>query len=156
MVSERLNWRRVRHGYDGTLRTAAGTLIAEVPKFRVEFEQSNRPYIAAGSKQQQEIPGTYSLRVVLTETVVNDTRFAQKILVDATATDGIPTVLNLRARVRAPGGDRTKDFVGQFNDCVPTGRMNLLDMQSEDLFQRELTFHCNAPPAFEQWMNASV
>lgn len=149
-----LDWRRIRHGYDGTLRTKEGTLISEVPRFRVEFEQSNRPYLPAGSNQNQEVPGAYSLKVVITETVVDDTRFAKKVLTEAVA--GAVTGMNLRARVQAPGSDRTKDFVGQFNDLVPSGRMNLLDMNGDDLFQRELTFHCNGAPGFEQWLNAQV
>lgn len=150
-----LDWRRIRHGYDGTLRAADGKHVAEVPRFRVEFEQSNRPYLPSGSRQNQEIPGAYSLKVIVTETVVDDNRFARKILEDA-VTGRTPEVLNLRARVQAPGSDRSKDFVGQFNDLVPSGRMNLLDMNGDDLFQREITFHCNDAPGFTAWLNAQV
>lgn len=72
--------RTILRGYDGELYDGDGNFLAEVNAWQAQMNFTNTDYQPAGEKQTWAIPGSFTVTLTFTETVIKDARLLQRVM----------------------------------------------------------------------------
>ena len=139
--------RHARTGKDGAFYNADGVLLASVESFTSNVTFNNAKYSVLGDAQEHETTNTYAVSLTMTQVVVEDDQFIVE-LVNALKTQIMP-VWNFQGSLigrnhsdKSPSDERVV-----YNDCIPSGQVDLQNISVGDVVKRNWNFFVNSPPS---------
>lgn len=132
------NARQVRTGKDAAIYDDQGTLLATVETFTSQFNFSNAQWQPVGSFQQFEVPTGYGQTVTLTNTVVKDEKFIEDII--DMKEKGLVPHWNFTGAISADNGTYERMV---YNDCIPSGNIDIQNINAGDIIKRAINLFCN-------------
>ena len=132
------NARNVRSGKDAAIYDDQGTLLATVEVFTSQFNFSNSAWQPVGSFQAYEVPVGYTQVLNLTNTVVKDEKFIEDII-EAKENGTVPH-WGFVGSISADNGTYERMV---YNDCIPSGNIDIQNINAGDIIKRGLSLFCN-------------
>ncbi len=138
--------RKLMTGKDGRLYVNVNNKdiwLGEVDTFQVQMNVSNQDYQPVGDILSYAIPTNVSFTLTFTEAVIRDDVIMKPIL-DSIKAGKMPTF-------NFSGGTDRSDGKQQrliFNNCVPDGAFDLLNLQPGDIVKRQQSFRINSVPDY--------
>lgn len=139
-----LDARRVFSGKDGALFSEDGELLANVDAFQAQVEFSNATYNPLGDTQTHEHLLSYKVTLTITSCIVESDQFIRDIY--SSMQSGEPVSWSFRHDVKGWNGSHESVV---YRDCVPSGSIDLQNMQVGELLKRTLNLTVNAPPELQ-------
>lgn len=141
--------RKIMSGKDGALYDDEGNMMVEVESFQSQINITNATYQPLGNAQERSAMTSYRVTLTLTEVIVHDSDFFQKIM-EGLSTHRMP-VFNFRGMARSPYDGSEEQIV--YRACVPDGTIDIQNMQPGELSKRTWNFICNEPPELQSLLN---
>ena len=136
--------RRVFTGKDGLLYSEDGTLLATVESYQTQINVTNATYQPLGDAQQHEAFQAYSVTLTFTECVVEDSAMIQEFIASLGTGQGVRWTFQGVLKGRDGSEERLI-----YRDCVPSGNIDLQNMQVGDIIKRAWNFTVNRPPELQ-------
>ena len=140
--SANVDSRKVMSGKDGALYDGDGKLMSTVESFNVQINVTNGTYQPLGTAQGAEYLQSYAVSLTFSETVINDVML---INILKTLKEGKTPELNFQGYLKGYN-DQEQRLV--LRNCVPTGSLDLQNVQVGDSVKRNWTFAVNDYPDF--------
>lgn len=141
--------RKVRTGKDGGLFNANGKLLASMETFQSQLNATNAKYQPLGSYQEHEVPQSYALTLVFTETVIEDTEFISDLM-DAIATGTLPE-WNFQGYILGANGSEERVV---YRQCIPSGNVDIQNLTAGDTIKRQWNLFVNDEPSMPSKLTA--
>ncbi|MBO6268780.1 MAG: hypothetical protein J6N19_06515 [Clostridium sp.] len=133
--------RQARTGKDGGLYNDKGVLLASVDQFQSNVQYNNQAYTVLGDPQEHETSDTYKVSLTFNQLVVEDDAFITELM-DSMETNQ-PPQWNFRGSLL--GNNGTEQSV-TYRDCLPSGQVDLQNIQVGQVVQRAWNMIVNRPP----------
>lgn len=131
------NAQKVRTGKDGALYDAKGKILASMENFQSKMTVNNQKYQPLGTNQEYEVNTSYGVALSFSEIVVEDNDFITGIL-EFQETGNLP---NWTFQGKIQGLTKTQCYV--YPNCVPSGDIDLQNVQAGDVIKRSWNLYCN-------------
>ncbi len=133
--------RQALTGVDGHLYNKDGVLMALVDTFQTNVSYNNQPYTVLGDPQEHETADTYKVSLTFTQFVIVDDVMIQELM-SSMRTRRQPH-WNFRGVLR--GHDGSEQSI-TYRDCLPSGQIDLQNLQVNQTIKRTWNFIVNRPP----------
>lgn len=147
MINTRNDSRKIRSGKDGALFDGTGRLLSTVENFTIQINIVNGQHLPIGAVQAREYLQSISVSLAFTEAVIDDVRLMQ-VLKDLK--DGKQTQLNFQGYLRAEDGQEHRSIM---RDCIPTGTIDIQNVQVGDSVKRNWSFTVNDFPDLQKYIS---
>lgn len=137
----RIDHRHVFGGKDGVVLNSAGIILASVETFSSKVNYTNGDFKPLGDMQVHEVPLSYKVSLTLQQVVIEDDAFIQEVL--EAMSDGTLPLWNFQGLVRGRDGSEQRI---NYRSCVPTGDLDLQNLNVGDTYKRNWNFTVNEPP----------
>lgn len=133
--------RQARTGKDGLLFNDRGTLIATIESFQSNVTYNNQPYTVLGDPQEHETSDTYKVTLTASQMIVEDDEFITDLMESMETNQ--PPQWNLRGSLLGNNGSEQSVT---YRDCLPSGQIDLQNIQVGQVVKRQWNFIVNRPP----------
>ena len=134
-----------RTGKDGAIYNADGVLLATVDTFTSNVSFNNASYSVLGYAQELETANTFKVTLTMSQVVVEDDTFIQE-LVQAMETQTMP-VWTFQGVIMGRNGSQERMV---YNECIPSGQIDLQNITVGDVIKRSWNFVINQPQTLQQ------
>lgn len=133
--------RQARTGKDGLLFNDRGTLIATIESFQSNVTYNNQPYTVLGDPQEHETSDTYKVTLTASQMIIEDDEFITDLMESMETNQ--PPQWNLRGSLLGNNGSEQSVT---YRDCLPSGQIDLQNIQVGQVVKRQWNFIVNRPP----------
>lgn len=133
--------RNILTGKDGYVLSEDGRLIAEAQEFTAKVNFSNADVLFLGDAQTHETLQNFKVSLTMKKLVLRDESYFQELM--ASLKGGYGVHWTFQGVVRGRDGSRQNII---FRDCVPTGDIDLQNINVSEVFTRTWNFTVNLPP----------
>lgn len=133
--------RQARTGKDGLLFNDRGTLIATIESFQSNVTYNNQPYTVLGDPQEHETSDTYKVTLTASQMIIEDDEFITDLMESMETNQ--PPQWNLRGSLLGNNGSEQSVT---YRDCLPSGQIDLQNIQVGQVVKRQWSFIVNRPP----------
>ena len=137
----RIDTRHTLSGKDGALFNSAGVMLATAETFSSRVSFTNGDFSPLGDMQVHEAPLSYKVSLTLTQVLIADDAFIQEVL--EAMSDGFLPFWNFQGMVRGRNGSEQRI---NYRSCVPTGDLDLQNLNVGEIYKRNWNFTVNEPP----------
>lgn len=130
--------KRVLTGKDGALYNSNGKLLATVETYQAQMNVTNTKFQPIGDPQEHEIFTSYGQTLTFTEIVVSDAGFISDLL--EAAKTGVMPSWNFQGVLKGRNGTEERIV---YNDCIPSGNIDLQNVTVGDLIKRQWSLYVN-------------
>ena len=130
--------RKVMTGKNGALYDGNGKLLATMETYQAQINITNSKYQPLGDPQEHEIFTSFGQTLTFTETVIEDYGFISD-LIKYKETGEMPE-WNFQGVIKGRNGSYER-FI--YNYCVPSGNIDLQNIQIGDLIKRQWSLFVN-------------
>ena len=134
--------RHARTGKDGAIYNADGELMATVDSFQSQINYSNAQYSVLGDPQQHETANTFGITITLSSVTVETETFIKELIAALEDNQVIP-YWTLQGPIAGRNGSEERIV---YSECVPSGNVDLQNIQVGDVIKRQLSLFCNGKP----------
>ncbi|MCD8011651.1 MAG: hypothetical protein LUG99_00465 [Lachnospiraceae bacterium] len=138
------NARNVMSGKDAKLCNSNGKLLASMETYHSQANFSNTKYQPLGSLQEFEVNTGFGVTLSFTEIVVEDDEFVEDIF--EYMDNGTVPEWNLQGVLCRRDGSEERMV---YNNCIPSGNIDLQNVSSGDVIKRAWSLYCNAAPKLQ-------
>lgn len=131
------NATKARSGKDGALYNAKGKLIASVESFQTKMSLSNTKYQPIGTPQEFEVNTAFGTTLSFTQILVEDDAFIDDLL--AYQSTGVVPQWSFQGVIK--GTKKEQRYI--YPNCIPSGDIDLQNVQSGDVIKRAWSLYCN-------------
>ena len=131
------NAQKVRTGKDGALYNSQGKLLASMESFQSQMSVNNTKYQPLGTNQEYEVNTSYGVTLTFSELVVEANEFITDLL-NCQETGVLPD-WSFTGKIQ--GLTKTQAYV--YPNCVPSGTIDLQNVQSGDIIKRAWSMYVN-------------
>lgn len=139
--------RQALTGKDGRVYNSAGTLLARVDAFQTNVSYNNQPYTVLGDPQEHETADTYKVSLTFTQFIIVDDAMIQELMESMRTRR--PPHWNFRGVLC--GHDGSEQSV-TYRDCLPSGQIDLQNLQVNQTIKRTWNFIVNRPPELSTFL----
>mgnify|MGYP000953207789 CR=1 FL=1 len=132
------NAKKVLTGKNGALYNAKGKLLATMETYQAQVNVTNTKFQPLGDPQEHEIFTSYGQTLTCTEIVVEDGEFITDLL--AGMKSGEMPSWNFQGVIKGRNGSEERLV---YNDCVPSGNIDLQNVTVGDLIKRQWSLFVN-------------
>ena len=132
------NAKKVLTGKNGALYNAKGKLLATMETYQAQVNVTNTKFQPLGDPQEHEIFTSYGQTLTFTEIVVEDGEFITDLL--AGMKSGEMPSWNFQGVIKGRNGSEERLV---YNDCVPSGNIDLQNVTVGDLIKRQWSLFVN-------------
>lgn len=133
------NAKKVLTGKDGALYNSKGKLLATMETYQAQVNVTNTKFQPLGDAQEHEIFTSYGQTLTFTEIVVEDSEFITDLL--AGMKSGNMPSWNFQGVIKSRNRKSEERLV--YNDCVPSGNIDLQNVVVGDLIKRQWSLFVN-------------
>ena len=144
--------RRVFSGKDGLLFDEEGNLLAQIEPYQVQVAFTNTDYQPLGDPQQHEHLTSYKVTLTATNTVIEDTKFIQDVFTVMQSGQPADAEWTFQGVVKGRNGSEERMI---FRDCVPSGNIDLQNIEVGSLVKRSWNLIVNRPPELQNLLTAN-
>lgn len=130
--------KKVLTGKDGAFFNAKGKLLATVTEYTSKLSVSNSKYQPLGDPQEHEIFTSFGQTLGFKQVVIEDDEFIEYLL-KMSKTGEMPCI-NFQGTLRGRNGSEQR-YV--YNDCVPSGDIDLQNITVGDVISRQWNWFVN-------------
>jgi translation elongation factor P/translation initiation factor 5A len=130
--------KKVLTGKDGAFYNSKGKLLATTETYQSKVNVTNTKYQPVGDSQEHEIFTSYGQTLVFTEVVVEDSEFITD-MIEGMENGEMPS-WNFQGVIRGRNGSEERLV---YNDCVPSGDIDLQNVSVGDLIKRQWNMFVN-------------
>lgn len=141
--------RRIFSGKDAAVYSEDGELLATITQFQAQINVTNGTYNPLGSAITMKHLLSYEVTLSASETVIETGRFIKEMY--DWLMNGYPIDWTVRSQIIGWSGS-VESIV--WRQCVPDGQINLQNMNVGELWVRDWSLHCNAPPELQKILSA--
>lgn len=142
--------RNTRTGKDGVIYSEDGKLIAEAQEFSSKVNFSNAKVNFLGDAQDHEALQNYGVTLTLKKLVIRDESYFQELI--ASMQGGYGVHWTFQGVVYGRDGSQQRII---YRDCVPSGDIDIQNINVSDVFSRTWNLFCNLPPELQSTLTAS-
>lgn len=142
--------RHVRAGKDGAFYDDDGELLATCESYNSNVTFNNNQYSVLGNAQELEGPGTFSVKLTMSQIVIESDKFIQMVY-DAMENQQ-PLVLNFQGVLTGNNGSEERVI---YRNCITSGQIDLQNIGVGDAVKRSWNFHVNTPPKLQSLLTIS-
>ena len=128
-------------GKDGVLYNKDGVMLARVDTFQTNISYNNQPYVVLGDPQEHETADTYKVSLTFSHFVIEDDAMIQELALSMKTNR--PPHWNFRGSLL--GHDGSEQSV-TYRDCLPSGQIDIQNLQVNQTVKRTWNFIVNRPP----------
>ena len=132
------NAKRVLTGKDGALYNETGKLLATMETYQAQVSVNNTKFQPLGDPQEHEVMTSFGQTLTFTEIVVEDGEFITGLL-EGMKSGEMPN-WNFQGVVKGRNGTEERLV---YNDCVPSGNIDLQNVTIGDLIKRQWSLFVN-------------
>ena len=132
------NAKKVLSGKDGVLYDSNGKLLATVETYQAQVNVTNTKFQPLGDPKEHEVFTSYGQTLTFTEVVVEDSAFITELL-DGMKNGQMPS-WNFQGVIKGRNGTEERLV---YNDCVPSGNIDLQNVTVGDLIKRQWNMFVN-------------
>lgn len=136
--------RRVFTGKDGLLFSESGLLIATAQSFSSKATYNNAKVNFLGDAQDHEALQTYAITLTINEIIIRDNSYFQELM--AALVGGYMPSWTFQGVIKGRNGSEQRII---YRECVPTGDIDLQNINVSDVFQRTWNLFCNNSPELQ-------
>jgi len=140
--------RHARTGKDGAFYNSQGVLLATVESFQSNVTFNNASYSVLGDAQEHETANTFAVNLTMSQIVIEDDAFIQEIFT-AMKNQTMP-VWSFRGDLNGRNG--SVESVAYY-DVIPSGQIDLQNVQVGDVIKRAWNFFVNTPPDLQSLLS---
>lgn len=140
--------RNARSGKDGAFYNKDGVLLATVEQFTSSASFNNYKYNVLGDAQEHETTGTYGISLTMTQIVVEDDEFIIELM-KALETQVMP-VWDFQGSLLGRNGSEERVI---YRDCIPSGQIDIQNVQVGDTIKRNWNFFVNRSPRMQSQLS---
>ncbi len=144
--------RRVFSGKDGMIFDEEGNLLAQVETYQVQVNVTNADYQPLGDPQQHEHLTSYKVTLSKTNTVIEDTKFIQGLTAMMQSGQPSDAMWTFQGVVKGRNGSEERMI---YRDCVPSGSIDLQNLEPGSLIKRTWNMAVNRPPELQNLLTAN-
>lgn len=146
MINQRgpVDVRRVFTGKDAVLFSEDGTMLATVESYQGQVNITNATYQPLGDAQQHEAFQAYKVSLTITECVIEDNQMITDLFEMLQSGQGAKWTFQGVLKGRDGSEERML-----FRDCVPSGNIDLQNMNVGDIIKRSWNLTVNRPPELQ-------
>jgi hypothetical protein len=147
MINNRgaIDSRKVLTGKDGALFNDRGTLLASVESYQTQVNVTNAKYQPLGDAQEHEVFQGYAVTLSFTQTVIEDDEFIVELI--QAMKDRVMPSWNFQGVVK--GRNNTEERM-IYRQCVPSGTIDLQNLNVGDTIKRAWSLFVNEPPELQK------
>lgn len=140
--------RNARSGKDGAFYNKDGVMLASVEQFTSNVNFSNYKYNVIGDGQDHETSGTFSVNLTMTQIVVEDDEFIIELM-KSLETQIMP-VWDFQGSLLGRNGSEERVI---YRDCIPSGQVDIQNVQVGDTIKRNWNFFVNRAPRLQSLLD---
>ncbi len=140
--------RFARTGKDAALFNEKGVMIATAESYQANVSYNNQAYTVLGDPQEHETSDTYKVTLAMTQIVVEDDEFIQDLVKSMEYNQ--PPQWTWRGSLLGNNGSEQSMT---YRDCLPSGQIDLQNIQVGAVVKRSWNFIVNRPPKLSSLLN---
>ena len=133
--------RHARTGKDGALYNSEGVLLATIESFQSSVSYNNQSYSLLGDPQEHETADSYKVTLTMSQVVVEDDAFITELMESMKKNQ--PPQWNFRGSLLGNNGSEQSVT---YRDCIPSGQVDIQNIQVGSVIKRAWNFAVNRPP----------
>lgn len=133
--------RNARTGKDVLIYDGDGKMFASVDQFQSKASFNNAKYTPLGDPQEHETELSYGITITFSEIVIEDIDIFRQVM-EALRT-GVTPQLQMQGSIQGLNGSDERIF---YPDCIPSGDIDLQNIENGDVIKRSWSLFCNGKP----------
>lgn len=140
--------RHARTGKDGAFYSDDGELLASVSTFTSNVNFSNAKYQVLGDMQEHESASTYSVGLAMEQVVIESDKFIIELMECMESRDA--PHWNFQGSLKGRNGSEERMM---YRDVMPSGQVDLQNVNVGDVIKRKWNFFVNRPPKLQKLLS---
>lgn len=137
--------KHARTGKDGALYDSGGNLMATVESFTAQVSMNNAQYQVLGNSLELEAQATHKVTLTFSQICLVSDKFLSGLM--DFFKNGKTINWTFQGVVKGINGSEERIV---YKNCIPSGQIDLQNLNTGDVVKRNWSFNCNSEPVLQK------